>query len=114
MIRPALEEWARDKTKLEASELLADAGIVAGPSYEAADLLEDPHVKAHDMILRIPRPDGEGEVHIVGNPVKLSHSEARPVEKWPTLGAHTSEVLNDCLGLGEGDLEQLRADGIIA
>lgn len=113
VIRPALEEWARDKTKLEASELLADAGIVAGPSYDAEDLLEDAHVKAHDMILRIPRPDGEGEVHVVGNPVKLSHSEARPVERWPALGAHTSEVLRGRLGLDDSELERLRADGVI-
>jgi len=114
VIRPALEEWARDKTKLEASELLADAGIVAGPSYDAADLLEDAHVQSHDMILRVPRPDGEGEVHVVGNPVKLSHSDVRPVERWPALGAHTEEVLRGNLGLADGDLEQLRTDGVIS
>ena len=37
-IRPALERWARDKTKLEASRELCAAGIVAGPSNTAADL----------------------------------------------------------------------------
>ena len=113
MIRPALEEWARDKTKLEASRILAEAGVVAGPSYEAADLLEDPHVRAHDMILRVPRPDGQGEVHVVGNPVKLSHSDPRPTERWPALGRNTDDILQADLGLGDADLEALRNDGVI-
>jgi crotonobetainyl-CoA:carnitine CoA-transferase CaiB-like acyl-CoA transferase len=113
VIRPALEEWARDKTKLEASRILAEAGVVAGPSYEAADLLEDPHVRAHDMILRVPRPDGQGEVHVVGNPVKLSHSDPRPTERWPALGRDTDDILQADLGLGDADLEALRNDGVI-
>jgi crotonobetainyl-CoA:carnitine CoA-transferase CaiB-like acyl-CoA transferase len=114
VIRPAVEAWARDKTKLEASQQLADAGIVAGPSYEAADLLEDPHVESHDMILRVPRPDGEGEVHVVGNPVKLSHSEPKTIERWPALGHDTDEILRGDLALGDVDLAALRADGVIS
>jgi len=113
VVRPAVEEWASDKTKLEASERLAAAGIVAGPSYEAADLLEDPHVQSHDMILRIPRPDGEGEVHVSGNPVKLSHSEPKPVERWPALGRDTDDVLRADLGLADSDLSALRDAGVI-
>lgn len=113
LIRPALEQWASDKTKLEASRILADAGIVAGPSYEAADLLEDPHVQAHDMILRVPRPDQQGEVHVVGNPVKLSRSEPRPAERWPALGRDTDEILRTDLALGDTELESLRDDGVI-
>lgn len=113
VIRPAVEAWARDKTKLEASTALAEAGIVAGPSHDAADLLADPHIRAHDMILRIPRPDGEGEVHVVGNPVKLSHSRPKPLERWPALGRDTDAVLGGELGLGDSELEALRTDGVI-
>lgn len=112
-IRPAIEAWARDKSKREASTALAEAGIVAGPSYDAADLLEDDHVRAHDMILRIPRPDGEGEVHVVGNPVKLSRSRPQPVRPWPALGRDTGEVLKGELGLADAELEALRRAGVI-
>ena len=65
------------------------------------------------MILRVPRPDGEGEVHISGNPVKLSHSEPKPVERWPALGRDTDEVLRADLGLADSDLAALRDDGVI-
>ena len=54
VIRPAVEAWAADKTKLEASRILAESGVVAGPSYEGHDLLEDPHVASHDMLCEIP------------------------------------------------------------
>ena len=58
VIRPALEHWARDKSKLEASRELCAQGIVAGPSNTAADLRADPHVAARDMLIEVPRPDG--------------------------------------------------------
>ena len=50
IIRPAIEAWARDKTKLEASRLLAEAGVVAGPSNEPADVAADPHVLARGLV----------------------------------------------------------------
>ena len=114
VIRPAVEAWAKDKTKLEASEILANAGIVAGPSYEAADLLEDPHVRSHDMILKIPRPDGQGEVHVVGNPVKLSHGVPKPTQRWPALGHDTDDVLRGDLDLSDDEIDTLRGEGVIA
>jgi len=113
VVRPAVNAWAADKTKLEACQILADAGIVAGPSYEATDLLEDEHIQSHDMILRIPRPDGEGEVHVSGNPIKLSRSKVKPVERWPTLGRDTDAILQTDLALGDADLEALRREGVI-
>ncbi|MCA9510053.1 MAG: CoA transferase [Myxococcales bacterium] len=112
-IREAIEAWAADKTKLAASQALADAGVVAGPSYEADDLERDAHVALRDMILRIPRPDGKGAVHIVGNPVKLSRSTPREPERWPTIGRDTRDLLRADLGLSDGDLDALRSDGVI-
>ena len=50
VVRPAVEAWAADKTKLEASRILAEAGVVAGPSFEGHDLLADPHVQALSLI----------------------------------------------------------------
>ena len=114
VIRPAVEAWAKDKTKLEASRWLAEQGIVAGPSFDADDLARDPHVAAHEMVIRVPRPDGEGDVRVAGNPIKLSGSEVRAPERWPALGAHTREVLTADLDLTEADLERLRALGVVA
>jgi len=113
VIRPAVEAWAMRKTRLEASRLLAEQGIVAGPCFDAADLSRDPHVAAHEMVTKIPRPDGAGEVHVAGNPIKLSASESRRPERWPCLGAHTHEILRADLGLADAELERLRGIGVI-
>ena len=42
VIRPAVEAWASQRTKLEAAQQLTEAGIVAGPSNHAPDVIADP------------------------------------------------------------------------
>ncbi len=113
VIRPAIEAWARDKTKLEAVRLLADRGVAAGPCFDTEDLIADPHVASHHMLYRIPREDTDQPVLIAGNPIKMSDVvEAEPT-RWPMLGEHTDAVLAADLGLAPGDLERLRASGAI-
>jgi formyl-CoA transferase len=113
VIRPALEAWARDKSKLEAARELCAAGIVAGPSNTAADLYGDPHVAARDMLLELPRADGERPVLVVGNPIKLSRVAEGPVRRFPSLGQHGDEVLRADLGLSDAEIAELRAQGAI-
>jgi formyl-CoA transferase len=113
VIRPALEAWAEDKTKIEVCEFLAAQGIVAGPIFDGDDIVNDPHVKSHDMVLEIERPDSDQPLHIIGNPVKLSRSPAREVTRWPRLAQDTEAVLRRDLDLSDTELERLRASGAI-
>lgn len=113
VIRPALEAWAADKSKLEAARALCERGIVAGPSNTAEDLWEDPHVRMRDMLLEVPRPDDDRDFLVVGNPVKLSDAAEGPVRSFPGLGEHTDEVLRETLGLDDARLAELRARGAI-
>jgi crotonobetainyl-CoA:carnitine CoA-transferase CaiB-like acyl-CoA transferase len=113
VIRPAVETWARDKTKLDASRELAEAGVVAGPSYEGADLLADPHVQSHDMICDISVEGRDEPVRVHGNPIKFSGSPEGPAEKWPLIGEHTQDLLRADLGLSDADLETLKSEGVI-
>ncbi|MEN8182661.1 MAG: CoA transferase [Myxococcota bacterium] len=113
VVRPALEAWAADKTKLEAARALCELGIAAGPSNTAEDLYGDPHVAARDMLIEVPRPDAERPLLVVGNPVKLSRVAEGPVERFPRLGEHSFEVLREVLALEDAELERLRGAGII-
>ena len=113
VLRPAIEAWAADKTKLEASRILAEAGVVAGPSYEGDDLLADPHVKAHEMIVEIPARSPSGVIRVHGNPIKFSDSPEGPATKWPSIGEHTESVLRDELGLEGDELAALRSEGVV-
>ena len=114
LVRPAVEAWARDKTKLEAARALCEAGVVAGPSNRAEDIRADPHVAARAMLIEVPRPDAPTPLLVVGNPVKLSRAPEGPVRRFPRLGEHTDEVLRQVLSLPDAELAALREAGVIA
>jgi crotonobetainyl-CoA:carnitine CoA-transferase CaiB-like acyl-CoA transferase len=114
LVRPALEEWAKDKTRLEVCELLSEAGIAAGPCLTAPEVITDEHVARRNMLVSMDRIDGdENPVLIPGNPVKMSRVAEGPETRVPWVGEHTDEVLRSELGLGDDELTKLRADGII-
>jgi formyl-CoA transferase len=113
VLRPAIEAWAADKTRLEACSLLCGEGIPSGPSNLAADIYADPHVQAHNMLIAVPRPDGEQDMQVVGNPVKLSRVAEGPLTSFPRLGEHTEQVLRDTLGVAEDELAVLREQRVI-
>jgi crotonobetainyl-CoA:carnitine CoA-transferase CaiB-like acyl-CoA transferase len=114
VIRPAIEKFLVGKTKLDACELLSGAGIVAGPSNSAADVIADPHVAARNMLVAVPRVDGVAEpILMPGNPVKLSKVADGPETRMPWVGEHTDEVLRAELGIGDDELASLRDGGVI-
>jgi formyl-CoA transferase len=114
VIRPAVESWAADKTKLEASHGMNAEGIAAGPVNGAPDVIADPHVAARDMIVEVPRTDGvEEPVLVPGNPVKMSKVAEGPETRVPWVGEHTEQVLRAELRLSDDELDALRADHVI-
>ncbi len=113
-IRPAVEAWLADKTRLEATELLSKVGIAAGPVHTSPEIIADEHVAKRHMIVEMERTDGVADpVLIPGNPVKLSAVAEGPETRIPWVGEHTTEVLQAELGLSGVELDQLRADGVI-
>ncbi|MGI8664217.1 MAG: CaiB/BaiF CoA transferase family protein [Acidimicrobiales bacterium] len=114
-LRPAIESWAATKTRVEACALLGAAGIAAGPCFVDEEVVRDPHVAARNMLVEMPRTDGVDQpVLVPGNPVKVSGVAEGPEARVPWLGEHTDAVLRAELALGDGELAELRAAGIIA
>lgn len=114
VIRPAVEAWAADKSKQEVCTLFAEAGVAAGPCNSPAEVMQDAHVKAHNMIVEMPRTDDiPTPVATPGNPVKLSKMTEGPDTRVPWLGEHTDEILTSELGLGDEELSEMRTEGII-
>ena len=115
VIRPAVEGWASDRTRVTACAALSAAGIAAGPCFTDEEVVADPHVAARSMLVEVPRTDGVDQpVLVPGNPVKLSNVAEGPETRVPWLGEHTDEVLAGELGLADAELAALRADGVIA
>jgi len=114
VIRPALEQWAAGRTTVEVCHALSGAGIAAGPVFDAAQVIDDPHVANRHMQVELARTDGVADpVLIPGNPVKLSKTAEGPETRVPWLGEHTDEVLARELALDADALADLRADGVI-
>jgi formyl-CoA transferase len=113
-IRPAIDAWAAGKTKLEVCHAMNAEGLAAGPVYGTPDLIKDPHVRAHNMLVELPRDDGvEQPVLIPGNPVKMSKLAEGPETAPPLVGEHTEAVLRADLGLDDDALARLRESGVI-
>jgi formyl-CoA transferase len=114
VLRPGIERWASDKTRDEACRILAGAGIAAGPCLLDEELVADPHVAAHHMLVGIARPDGGAQPILVpGNPVRIHTAPGPPDVRVPWLGEHTDEVLREELALAEQDIAALRAAGVV-
>jgi crotonobetainyl-CoA:carnitine CoA-transferase CaiB-like acyl-CoA transferase len=113
-VRPAIDAWAADKTRLEACEALSGAGLAAGPCFRDSEIIVDPHVEAHHMLVELDRPDGGSPVLVPGNPIKMSKVAEGPETRVPWLGEHTDEVLGQELGLSADELTKLHENGAIA
>ena len=78
-------------------------------------MIADPHVIARNMLVEVPRTDGETtDVLVPGNPVKLSNVSEGPETRVPWVGEHTDDVLRAELGLDDETLSTLRKQGVIS
>jgi crotonobetainyl-CoA:carnitine CoA-transferase CaiB-like acyl-CoA transferase len=115
VIRPAVELWAADKTKGEASGVLAESGIAAAPCNAAEDVVHDPHVAQRNMLVELARTDGVAQpVLVAGNPIKMSRVAEGPETGVPAMGQHTAGVLRELLGLDEEAITELVKAGVVA
>lgn len=92
-------------------QLMNKAGVPAGKSYDAADIANDPHYQARDMILEAKLPDGS-TVAVPGIVPKLSATPGQISREAPSLGQHTSEIL-DSLGIDATKQSDWKSRGII-
>lgn len=92
-------------------ETMNKAGVPAGKSYDAADIAQDPHYQARDMILDATLPDGS-VVQVPGIVPKLSQTPGQITRPAPELGQHTAEVLEG-LGIGAAQQADWKERGII-
>jgi crotonobetainyl-CoA:carnitine CoA-transferase CaiB-like acyl-CoA transferase len=109
--RDALNEVLADEfrryTREEMLALAALHRLTIGPVYDILDALEDEHYRARETIVEMD--DGTVLHNVVP---KLSGTPAAIRRPAPSLGEHNAEVYGE-LGLGEDELAQLAADGVI-
>ncbi|MCB1740939.1 MAG: formyl-CoA transferase [Gammaproteobacteria bacterium] len=105
-----VEAWTMQRSKHEVMNILADAGVPCGACQTMADLVEDPHLKARDMILDVDYPP-YGTFKTIGCPIKLSDSPAE-VTPPPQLGEHSESILSELCDVTPEQLQALKAAGV--
>lgn len=107
----AISQWTASRTLGDALAVLQAADVPCGRVYTAADIAEDPHYRARQMIETRQLPDGQ-PVSLPGIVPKLSVTPGETRWVGPTLGEHTAEVLGR-FGIGKDELRALQAAGIV-
>ena len=86
--------------------------IGCGPINTLKQVFDDPHVKARGMEVQMKHSSGE-MVTVIANPVRLSETPVDYRIAPPLLGEHTSEVLQDLLGIDNATFAKLKKKGVI-
>ncbi|WP_067068781.1 CaiB/BaiF CoA transferase family protein [Roseateles chitosanitabidus] len=111
-IDAAIGTWTATRTVDEVLAQLGPASVPAGRVYTAKDIVEDPHFRARDMILRQQTRDGH-ELEVPGIVPKLLGTPGAVRRSAPRLGDDTDAVLRE-IGLSAEQIAALRDRKIVS
>jgi crotonobetainyl-CoA:carnitine CoA-transferase CaiB-like acyl-CoA transferase len=106
-------EWAGRHDALEIDRVLNEAGVICGPIYTIADIFEDPHFRARDMLLEHVDPEFGP---YIGPGIIPKLSETPGAVRWSATwdeGSHNREVYGELLGLSDDELAALKEEGVV-
>ena len=108
----AIEAWTLTRSVPDVLATLADAGVPAGRVYTAKDIVEDPHFRARNMILKQQTRNGH-EIEVPGVVPKLMGTPGSIRSSAPNLGDDTDAVLRE-LDFTDADIAALRERKVVA
>jgi crotonobetainyl-CoA:carnitine CoA-transferase CaiB-like acyl-CoA transferase len=93
-------------------DLLEKAQVPCAPINDIAQVFADPQVVARGMQRELPHPLS-GTAPFIANPIRFSENPVGYDRPPPLLGEHTSEVLEEVLGIGPLEIDALRSSGAL-
>ncbi|MAU98970.1 MAG: formyl-CoA transferase [Fulvimarina sp.] len=105
-------EWTSGLAADDIVAQLAEAGVPAGLTYKAPDMLRDEHFQAREAITRVTDPE-IGPLAMQNVFPKLSVSPGGVERTGPKLGEHTEAVLTEWLGYDAAAIAALRAAHVV-
>ncbi|MEH7125827.1 MULTISPECIES: CaiB/BaiF CoA transferase family protein [unclassified Bacillus (in: firmicutes)] len=108
-----IENWTKTLPAKEALSILEEKGVPSGLIYNAKDILEDPHYREREMIIKLDHPE-LGEFPMPGIVPKLSRSPGRVKHLGPEMmGKHNNEIYKRLLGFNDERIKELQNNNII-
>jgi crotonobetainyl-CoA:carnitine CoA-transferase CaiB-like acyl-CoA transferase len=110
-ITAEIEGVIATKSVAEWCELLDARGVPCGPVRLPAEMFEDEHVVANDLVIELEHPV-VGKIKMANSPLRMSAAETGARTASPALGQHTREYLSE-LGFEGGEIEALVRGGVV-
>jgi crotonobetainyl-CoA:carnitine CoA-transferase CaiB-like acyl-CoA transferase len=111
-ITEAMNEWLSTRTTQEAISELAKARVPAGPVLGLDQVLEDPQVKARELLRYVDHVGAAKPVPLADTAVQLSATPGGIRQRAAALGEHTNEVLLE-IGYTEEEIVALRKAEVV-
>jgi crotonobetainyl-CoA:carnitine CoA-transferase CaiB-like acyl-CoA transferase len=106
-----IEAFTRTRTKKQLLEVFGGS-IPFGPVYDIADIAQDPHFAARNMIVETSDPDTATPVKLAGVPIKFTETPGQIWSGPPSLGQHTDEIL-EAAGIDAAEIDDMRKRKIV-
>jgi crotonobetainyl-CoA:carnitine CoA-transferase CaiB-like acyl-CoA transferase len=111
-IRKRIETWTSGLDKYEVADRCAAQGVPAGPMLTGVELASDPQLVAREFPVEIDQPD-IGPLVLEGPSYRARRMPSPYYAPAPRLGQHTRAIAVELLGLDEGRVDELVADGVL-
>lgn len=108
----AFAAWARERSTEAAEAICEEHGVPAGKVQSMAEIAENPHTWARDMLVELDHPVS-GPLKLLGSPFKSNHAPGVVARTAPDIGQDTRAVLSELLGYDDEKLDALAQKGVI-
>lgn len=112
VVEEFIKEWVGSLTVAEAMELLESYSIACSPVQKISELVDDPHVKARNLLVEFDYP-GIGKFPVVAFPPKFSTINTAIRNRPPLLGEDNEAVICGILGYDKEEFKKMVAEDIL-
>jgi crotonobetainyl-CoA:carnitine CoA-transferase CaiB-like acyl-CoA transferase len=111
---PLIGELTQKRKAVEWLSRLEEIGVPAGPVNDLQQVFDSEQVAAREMRVSLDHASARnGQVALIGNPIKLSDTPVTYTTAPPILGQDSIQILRDVAGLSESDIETLIKSGVV-
>ncbi|MAH84214.1 MAG: CoA transferase [Rhodospirillaceae bacterium TMED8] len=110
-VNDIVAQWVAARDREHVLAIFNEAGVTGAPVYDASDLLDDPHIRAREVLIALPDDETGMAQHHNIHP-RLSQTPGKFRRAAPSLGEHTDEILQ-AAGIKKNEISSLRERGVL-
>ncbi len=111
-INGIVADWCKQHTAEEIESIMLERDVPVARALNIEDIVNDPHYVARESFVTVDDPRA-GPIKQPAVYPRFSETPGAVRRPAPALGEHNTEVYRDLLGLGEVELQELAAEGIV-